>query len=100
MMQNQKFRPASVIGPLGEPLTLDTLPPANTKRWVVRRKAEVVAAVKGGLITSDEACDRYGLSLEEFATWERAVDRVGMHGLRVTRVQQYRKLYERDAVTS
>jgi hypothetical protein len=56
--------------------------------------------VKGGLITSDEACDRYGLSLEEFATWERAVDRVGMHGLRVTRVQQYRKLYERDAVTS
>lgn len=46
MIENQKIRPAQVIGPLGEPLTLDTLPPASTKRWVVRRKAEVVAAAK------------------------------------------------------
>ncbi len=45
MIENQKIRPAQVIGPLGEPLTLDSLPPANTTRWVVRRKAEVVAAV-------------------------------------------------------
>jgi hypothetical protein len=97
MMENQKFRPASVIGPLGEPLTLDTLPPANTRRWVVRRKAEVVSAVKGGLLSADEACERYGLSLEEFAAWERAVDRVGMAGLRVTRVQHYRALFERQA---
>ena len=44
MIENQKIRPAQVIGPLGEPLTLDDLPPRNTKRWVVRRKAEVVAA--------------------------------------------------------
>ncbi|RYD94441.1 MAG: DUF1153 domain-containing protein, partial [Sphingomonadales bacterium] len=27
MIENQKIRPAKVIGPLGEPLTLDTLPP-------------------------------------------------------------------------
>ena len=97
MMENQKFRPASVIGPLGEPLTIDTLPPANTRRWVVRRKAEVVAAVKGGLISADDACERYGLSLEEFAARERAVDRVGMPGLRVTRVQHYRALYDRES---
>ncbi len=45
MIENQKIRPAQVIGPLGEPLTLDSLPPATTTRWVVRRKAEVVAAV-------------------------------------------------------
>ena len=45
MIENQKFRPAQVIGPLGEPLTLDSLPPPGTTRWVVRRKAEVVAAV-------------------------------------------------------
>ena len=94
MLENQKFRPASVIGPLGEPLTLDSLPPANTTRWVVRRKAEVVAAVAGGLMTVDEACDRYNLSIEEFASWQRAVDRAGMPGLRVTRVQQYRELYQ------
>ena len=49
MIENQKIRPAQVIGPLGEPLTIESLPPANTRRWVVRRKAEVVAAVNGGL---------------------------------------------------
>ena len=53
MIENQKIRPAQVIGPLGESLTLDTLPPPNTTRWVVRRKAEVVAAVNGGLLSVD-----------------------------------------------
>jgi Protein of unknown function (DUF1153) len=89
-------RPVQVIGPLGEPLTLDSLPPPSTTRWVVRRKAEVVAAVNGGLLTVDEACARYGLSLEEFASWQRAVDRSGMPGLRVTRIQHYKSLYERQ----
>jgi len=55
MIENQKIRPDKVIGPLGEPLTLDSLPPPSTTRWVVRRKAEVVAAVNGGLLTVDEA---------------------------------------------
>jgi hypothetical protein len=96
MIENQKFRPAQVIGPLGEPLTLDSLPPPGTTRWVVRRKAEVVSAVSGGLLTVDEACARYGLSLEEFASWQRAVDRSGMPGLRVTRIQHYKSLYERQ----
>lgn len=96
MIENQKFRPAQVIGPLGEPLTLDTLPPPETRRWVVRRKAEVVAAVNGGLLTVDEVCARYSLTLEEFAGWQRAVDRSGMPGLRVTRIQHYKSVYERQ----
>jgi hypothetical protein len=96
MIENQKIRPAQVIGPLGEPLTLADLPAPETKRWVVRRKAEVVAAVNGGLLTVDEVCDRYGLSSEEFASWQRAIDRVGMPGLRVTRIQHYKSLYERQ----
>ncbi len=96
MIENQKIRPAKVIGPLGETLTIDTLPPPDTTRWVVRRKAEVVAAVTGGLLTLDEACQRYALSPEEFAGWQRAVDRSGMPGLRVTRLQHYRSLYERQ----
>lgn len=96
MLENQSFKPASVIGPLGEPLTLENLPSPNTRRWVVRRKAEVVAAVKGGLLTTDEACKRYGLSLEEFTSWQRAVDRAGLAGLRVTRTQHYRALFERE----
>lgn len=96
MIENQKIRPAQVIGPLGEPMSLDTLPPPGTQRWVVRRKAEVVAAVDGGLLTFDEVCERYGLSLEEFAGWKRAVERSGMAGLRVTRIQHYKSLYERQ----
>ncbi len=96
MIENQKIRPAQVIGPLGEPLTVDSLPPPGTTRWVVRRKAEVVAAVTGGLLTVDEVCERYALSVEEFASWQRAVDRSGMPGLRVTRIQHYKSLYERQ----
>lgn len=96
MIENQKIRPAQVIGPLGEPLTIDSLPPAETERWVVRRKAEVVSAVNGGLLTVDEACDRYRLTLEEFAGWQRSVDRSGMPGLRVTRIQHYRATYDRQ----
>lgn len=79
-----------VIGPTGEILTIDDLPPPDTKRWVIRRKAEVVAAVRGGLLTLEEACKRYTLSVEEFLSWQRAIDRNGLPGLRVTRVQHYR----------
>ncbi len=96
MIENQTIKPHRVIGPLGEPLTIEDLPPTTTRRWVVRRKAEVVAAVNGGLLSVDEACERYDLTLEEFASWQRAVDRSGMPGLRVTRIQHYRDLYERQ----
>src|SRR3954471_12698732 len=96
MIENQKIRPAKVIGPLGEPLTLETLPAPETTRWVVRRKAEVVAAVNGGLLSVDEVCERYGLTVEEFAGWQRAVDRSGMAARRVTRIQHYKSLYERQ----
>jgi hypothetical protein len=96
MIENQNIRPAQVIGPLGEQLTVADLPSPSTRRWVVRRKAEVVAAVNGGLLTIDEVLARYDLTLEEFAGWQRAVDRSGMQGLRVTRIQRYRELYERE----
>lgn len=96
MIENQKIKPAQVVGPLGEPLTLESLPPKGTTRWVVRRKAEVVAAVNGGLLSFDEVCERYSISLEEFASWKRAVERSGMPGLRVTRIQHYKSLYERQ----
>jgi hypothetical protein len=89
-------RPLSVIGPVGELLTLDALPAPNTGRWTPRRKAEVVAAVRGGLLTFDEACDRYGLALEELTNWQRAVGRSGIAGLRVTRLQEYREFYEKQ----
>lgn len=79
-----------VIGPTGAPLTVTDLPPANTQRWVIRRKAEVVAAVRGGLLSLEDACARYRLTNDEFLAWQAAIDRWGMPGLRTTRIQQYR----------
>ncbi|MDJ0607963.1 MAG: DUF1153 domain-containing protein [Kiloniellales bacterium] len=91
MASESPGRPNTVIGPAGKPLSIDDLPPPNTERWVIRRKAEVVAAVRAGLITLEEACERYRLSVEEFLSWQRLIDRHGMRGLRTTRLQQYRR---------
>jgi len=77
------------IGPV---LSLETLPPPETKRWVIRRKAVVVAAVRAGVISLEDACRRYTLSIEEFLAWQRLVDSHGLPGLRVTRLQDYRSL--------
>lgn len=90
MSVTQIKRENMVIGPEGTPLTLADLPAPDTVRWVIRRKAEVVAAVRGGLLTLDDACDRYGLSNEEFLNWQRSIESHGIAGLRTTRIQQYR----------
>ena len=79
-----------VIGPDGSPLTIADLPPSNTRRWVIRRKAEVVAAVLGGLISLEEASQRYKLTVEEFLSWQASIDEYGLAGSRTTRIQQYR----------
>lgn len=81
----------AIIGPTGDVLTLDDLPSPSTSRWVIRRKAEVVAAVRGGLLTLQEACERYSLTVEEYLTWQTAIEENGIPGLRVTRVQEYKK---------
>jgi Protein of unknown function (DUF1153) len=88
--QAKPTRPTHVIGPDGQPLTLADLPSPSTRRWVIRRKAKVVAAVRGGLISLEEACERYHLSVEEFLSWQRMIERHGLPGLRVTRIQHYR----------
>ncbi|WP_207476522.1 CtrA inhibitor SciP [Arenibaculum pallidiluteum] len=71
-------------------MTEADLPPPDTKRWVMRRKAEVVAGVRSGLISLEEACRRYTLSVEEFLSWQRLIDSHGVRGLRATRLQDYR----------
>lgn len=68
----------------------DALPSPTTKRWVIRRKAAVVNAVKAGILTLEQACERYKLSTEEFFTWQTLVEQHGVPGLRVTRLQTYR----------
>jgi hypothetical protein len=69
-----------VIGPDGRRLTLADLPSPNTKRWVVRRKAQVVAAVRGGLLSLEEACSRYALNADEFKLGSAASTLSGLRG--------------------
>ncbi len=91
MLERRAVKEHVIIGPDGAPLTLADLPSPDTKRWVIRRKAQVVAAVRGGLISLEEACKRYSLTTEEFFIWQSMIDEHGMAGLRVTRIQDYRK---------
>ena len=73
------------------PASVDDLPSPDTIRWHTHRKAQVVAGVRIGLISLEEACRRYRLSAEEFASWRRLIDEYGLLGLRVTYCKQYRR---------
>ena len=79
-----------VLAPDGTVLTLANLPPPDAQRWVASRKAIIVAAVRGGLLSMSDACARYRLTTEEFLSWQTQVDRDGLQGLRTTRIQEYR----------
>lgn len=91
MTSDRSGRASLPIGPSGRPLTLEDLPPADTVRWVIRRKAELVAAIRGGLLNLEDACERYNLSEEELVSWADTLAKHGVRGLRSTRVQLYRK---------
>lgn len=84
-MTNEFVFTAHVIGPNGDILTEADLPPRTTTRWVPRRKAEIVAAVSGGLISLTEACQRYRISQEEFHAWVHAYEQGGLLALHVRR---------------
>ena len=66
------------------------LRPYHEQRWTSLRKARVVVAVRGGLISADEVRRRYGLTMEELEIWQREFDRSGVKGLRVTRIKPRR----------
>ncbi|HEX3430828.1 MAG TPA: DUF1153 domain-containing protein [Rhizomicrobium sp.] len=93
--RNFASRMKYVLGPDGGTLTLPDLPSPGTQRWVSRKKAQVVAAVRGGLLTLGEACERYALSIEEFLAWEHAIEEFGIAGLRATHAQEYRHKHPR-----
>jgi len=50
-----------------------------------------LAAVRGGLLSLEEACSRYTLTVDEFLSWQFSIDQHGLAGLRTTRIQQYRQ---------
>ena len=89
-LSRQDKRPNYIVGPNGDIITLADLPPPGTTRWVIRRKAEIVLADHGGLLSLDDACRRYQLTPEEFSAWQRAIERYGLLGLRSTHLQDYR----------
>jgi Protein of unknown function (DUF1153) len=90
MMTSSPALVRRVLAPDGSVLTLADLPQPDAQRWVASRKAIVVAAVRGGLLSMSDACARYRLTTEEFLSWQTQVDRIGLKGLRATRVQEYR----------
>jgi hypothetical protein len=55
------------------------------------RKAVVVAAVRGGLLSLEEAYSRYTLTVDEFLSWQDSIEKHGLAGLRCSRIQQYRQ---------
>jgi len=87
--RGSKMQRKYVIASDGHRLTVADLPSPNTKRWVIQRKAEVVAAVRAGLLSVEQACNRYALNFEEFRSWERCIDCFGVEGLRTTWTQVY-----------
>jgi len=101
---NNNTRPAAGVVRIGGSgrellpnLRLEDLPPPGTRRWVMRRKAEVVAAVKNNLLTLEEACQRYVLSVEEFLSWQELIEKHGVRALRATRLKDYRADARKEA---
>lgn len=83
--------PRAVTLPDGTVMSRADLPEPNTRRWVASRKAAVVKAIEAGLITRDEALERYALSDEELSSWQSAVEKFGERALKATRLQDYRQ---------
>jgi hypothetical protein len=83
--------PRAVTLPDGTVMTRADLPDPKTRRWVASRKAAVVRAVQGGLISRREALEHYALSGEELDAWTDAVIRHGEAALKATALQRYRQ---------
>lgn len=86
--RDARLRKRRRVEPIGDALAAQWC--AGTIYWVSRHKAEVLAAIDGGLLSLEEACDRYRLSNEEIGSWRRSIDRAGLPGLRITKLQRYR----------
>lgn len=83
--------PRAVTLPDGSVMTRADLPDPDTRRWVASRKAAVVRALEHGLITREEALERYSLSEEELTSWQSAVEKHGVPALKATNLQHYRQ---------
>src|SRR4051794_3090007 len=64
--------------------------PRPMQRWTAGRKRAVIDAVRRGWRPIEEVCEPYNISVDEFISWERDMDKYGVPGLRATRLQIYR----------
>lgn len=76
---------AFVKGLEGERITKESLPSPHG-RWVPRKKATLILAIRAGAITLEEVLHMYDISMEEFRGWQENFDRFGLGGLKVTRI--------------
>ena len=83
--------PRAVTLPDGQVMSRADLPASKTRRWVASRKAAVVRGVTYGLISKEDALERYNLSEEEFTQWVHAVAIHGENALKTTSLQRYRQ---------
>jgi hypothetical protein len=63
--------------------------PGPSVRWVASRKASLVRGVEAGLLSLEEACSRYSISVDEFLLWQ---DRLARHGARGLRASAFRDI--------
>lgn len=65
-------------------ITPGSLPPDSTRRWTPGRRATILLAVRGGLLTIADVDQRWRISPDEFAEWDRRFDGRSAKSLRVT----------------
>ena len=70
------------VGLRGNVIAPYDLLPAHGGRWTPQRKADLIAAILGGVITLDEAKARYALTTEELSEWRRGLAAAGVSGLK------------------
>ena len=75
---------------IAQALTISDLPSPDS-RWVARRKAQVVHAIRYGGVSREEVLERYGMTERELRLWEDGVEQSGLKGLMVTKAQDLRR---------
>ena len=76
----------------GNSAEITLLPPPTTQRWVKSRKIAVIKAIESGVLTDEQACQRYSLTAEELDSWKAALNRHGPGALRTTHLNRYRRV--------
>ena len=89
-MQSRRDLRLRVVGE-DKKARLGDLPDPAVGRWTPKRKARVVAALRCRELTVSEVCERYGLTVEELASWERAYDWGQTGGLTLSGMRQRRR---------